>query len=297
MVPIGIHIGFPKAGSTFLREYFTANPNVDCLIGELIQYRETGALHFNLKENSSTKMRVISDEELSIWAGGRSVDQLESYNVSYDIRSHQQKVATQLQQLFPEAKILISVRSPHSLISSLYSQYLSQGGTSGMKGFLQESGELIFKLYDYSYIISMYQDLFGSGNVLVLPYELLRKDHAEFLRVIEKFFDLPSFEFRSDLVNRSIPRNVWSVLRLISFMMRFFVKLFPKRKQQELFDAYTERLYRAKESWLSEIGKNSSGNQIQDLKLIDEVVQKHYRYFEGLSSHSYVLPYIDRYSL
>ena len=297
MAPTRIHVGFPKAGSTFLQQYFSAHPSVAYSREELSHYRETGILDLKPTDDNSDKIRVISGEQLSIWAGGRSKDGLEPYSMDYDIRSHQHNVAIRLKELFPDSKILIVVRSPQSLVKSLYSQYLTTAGFTGLKRFLEESGELIFKLYDYSYIISMYQDLFGSGNVLVLPYELLRKDHAEFLRVIEKFFDLPSFEFRSDLVNRSIPRNVWSVLRLISFMMRFFVKLFPKRKQQELFDAYTERLYGAKESWLSEIGKNSSGNQIQDLKLIDEVVQKHYKYFEGLSSHSYVLPYINRYSL
>ena len=297
MTPVCIHIGFPKAGSTFLQQYFESHPGVDYSRADLDEYRETGVLNLPPDVGRVLKNRIISGEQLSIWAGGRSKDGIETYSMDYDIKAHQRYVAAQLKRSFGEAHILIILRSPHSLVLSLYSQYLSSAGSLGLKHFLRESGELIFRLYDYGYVISEYQNLFGSKNVLVLPYEMLKDNQDKFLAEVNNFFGIPQFELQSDLVNRSIPRTLWSIVRPISFIFRLFIKLFPLETQREWYDAYTERLYSAKENWLSKIPLSTTGSFNTERELVDECVQSHYEFFEGLNDQPFVLPYIDKYKL
>ena len=295
MTPVCIHIGFPKAGSTFLQQYFESHPDVDYSRADLNEYRETGVLNLPPDVDRMLKNRIISGEQLSVWAGGRSKDGIETYSMDYDIKAHQRYVATQLKHLFPEARILIVVRSPHSLLLSLYSQYLLSAGFIGLNRFLKESGDLIFRLYDYEYIIAMYQQFFGLENVLILPYEQLKDDHHGFLSAVNGFFGLSEIDFKSDLVNRSIPQDVWWLLRPISSLFRLSIRLFPLKKQREIYDAYTERLYRAKETWLPNFLAGKTGLRSFDYDLINDCVQKHYKYFEGLGSHANVLAYIDKY--
>ena len=51
-----------------------------------------------------------------------------------------------------------------------------------------------FAHYEYDRLIRRYVDLFNSDDVLVLPYELLRTDAADFLRRLDEFVDLPPAE-------------------------------------------------------------------------------------------------------
>lgn len=207
-----IHVGFPKAGSTFLQQYLKAHPNVAYSFDELNNYRNTGMFDLDLKGELDGNAHVISEEQLSIWAGGRSREGLELYNMGYEIGAHKYRVASEISERFSDARILIVVRSPYSLLGSIYSQYLTAAGSFGLKRILDDAGELIFKLYDYEFVITTYQKLFGSENVLVLPFELLMDDHQKFLKTVEQFLSCHGSSFSPRQLIGQFPKTCKSWL-------------------------------------------------------------------------------------
>lgn len=288
-----IHIGFPKAGSTFLHEYFLASEVALYSDDDLLSYRKSGILHVKSLEEDD-RVRVISDEQLVVWAGGTAKSGLEEYNIHYEIRKHQQRVAEDLKENLPDARVLIVVRSPVTLLVSLYSQYLSNAGYLGFKQFLNGSGEKIFKLFDYGFVIPLYQKLFGVGNVLVLPYELLASDSTQFLKLMESFAELPHLGFESKKVNKSIPVRAWPWVRLVSLVTRVFISPFSLKLRKKLFDRYLEKLYRAKENWHADKSLIKKLG-VKSLAAIENCILSRYSFYAELKDHEHVRPYIEKY--
>jgi hypothetical protein len=126
---------------------------------------------------------VISHERLSgsPYAGG------------HDSRA----VADRLAETFPDARILVAIREQKSMILSVYKQYLGFGGAASLEQFLKAPAGInrspVFRhnFFEYHRLIGYYRSLFGAGNVLALPYEILRSRPADFLGRITGFLDLP----------------------------------------------------------------------------------------------------------
>lgn len=199
-----IHIGYHKTASTWLqRELFTSKSQIfepfskkEIGISELGNHiieksiskyshsiidKELKTAIANIlqkKRHQTNKLFVLSDENLS------------GNPIRMDNRNKQ--IALLLKQLFSKAKILIVIREQKSIINSLYFQYLSRGGSVGIRQFLAGNNpKQIYKLnpshYNYDIVVSEYFDLFGRKNVLVLPYEMLKDKPECFIFHIEKF--------------------------------------------------------------------------------------------------------------
>lgn len=111
----------------------------------------------------------------------------------YDAHSN----AIRLHSVLPNAKVLITIREQIALSYSMYYEYLRQGGTASFKSFFGTGTEQLsmspilrpeFLMYDRA--VSFYHSLFGSDNVLVLPYEILRRDRREFFDRLSRFLSL-----------------------------------------------------------------------------------------------------------
>jgi hypothetical protein len=103
-------------------------------------------------------------------------------------------IADRLASVFPEARILIVIREQRSMIRSVYKQYLREGGASSLARYLAPPKQGIaripmfaFEFFEYDRLIQHYLKLYGAGSVLVLPYEMLKADQAEFTSRILKF--------------------------------------------------------------------------------------------------------------
>lgn len=261
---------------------------------DLKDYRNTGELNLDVFRSEVNKTRVISGEQLAIWSGGPAKNGVENYNVNYDVKGQQKKVASKLKELFPQAKILVVVRSPRSLLHSLYSQYLSSAGYVGFEKFLQNTAGLVFRMYDYGYIIPMYERLFGTENVLILPYELLRQDHHKFLGLVEDFFELSHVEFEHEAVNRSIPKGLRREVRFVSLLFRAIIRPLPLGLRRKVFYRFTEKLYHAKETWMAKY-EHDDVNNSHDEQLLKECLNKYYRPYPELQDHMHVHPFLDSY--
>lgn len=172
-----MHIGFPKAGSTFLQCWFAAHPELAFAPDRLGGYRSTWDLTLDVVSRDEDHRRGVTSCEGFAIPMPRTRDGPIRLPPAGD---EQWRVCDRLAGLFPAAEILIVTRGFRGAIVSSYSEYVRHGGTLDFAAF---ADGLPPRLWHYDAIIALYRARFG-GRVNVLPYELLRDDPAGFLRVL-----------------------------------------------------------------------------------------------------------------
>ncbi|MFO8033142.1 MAG: hypothetical protein R6U22_11420 [Desulfohalobiaceae bacterium] len=113
------------------------------------------------------------------------------------------EVAQRLAATFPNARIVIFIREQKSLLSSIYQQYIREGGTHKpyryfhpyvflpRRGFQPSKVALFsFEHFRYPYLIRLYQNLFGSENVFVFLYEDFRTNYNQFIKLFRSKLNL-----------------------------------------------------------------------------------------------------------
>lgn len=197
-----IHIGLHKTGTTWLQEnFFRGNPDYFIPVGgspkmfasnfiygrgdyrnsyAFDQYAIREKYEEFLKSESDLegKWLLISDEDLSgnVWSGGATA----------------RRIADDLHSVFPEAKILISIREQIEAISSSFLHFRLAGGCARLEDYLTPGNEFQIPLfnpefYNYWEVYSYYRNLYGAENVKLLPMELLKVDTEKYKESICRF--------------------------------------------------------------------------------------------------------------
>jgi len=192
-----IHIGYHKTGSSLLQKYLFKQQKTGFYSPwQPQEYIEkiiiSNPFTFDAKNTRSFFQPSISEaHKLGLvpaithemfsgnpWKGG--------YN--------SKTTADRLWKIFPEGRVLIVIREQTSMILSLYKHRVRNNLTVSIETYLESppegSGfEPLFRLeyLNYHWLISYYQDLFGTQNVLVLPYEMLRNEYSVFFKKISEF--------------------------------------------------------------------------------------------------------------
>ena len=101
-------------------------------------------------------------------------------------------IAKRLHDVFPDARIFIVIREQRSMIASSYLQYLKRGGTHDIDNYISCGYDGAIPKFTpeslcYDGLIKYYQDLFGTDNVLILPYEMLSTDSSNFVHSLYRF--------------------------------------------------------------------------------------------------------------
>lgn len=199
-VPLLIHIGYHKTGTTFLQTGLFRSPGfvrawpASTLREKLVNVSELSfdpegaradllaAAH---DDRPPGTVLVASDERLSGTPHAGGFDSA--------------LIARRLAQVFPEAKVLIGIREQADAVYSVYQQYVRDGGSASVWAYLHPRAPTQVpqpraEHWEYDRLIALYQDLFGRERVLVLPFEWLRADASEFLARICVFCDAPPVE-------------------------------------------------------------------------------------------------------
>lgn len=211
-----IHVGYPKAGSTYLQRWFEIHPQLAYAEGGIAGFRDVYAIaRAGAVPARDIRYRVTSSEALSAPrpdAGRILVD----YSLLQDVDAvtAQRRVCATLGELFPNAMILLVTRGFRSMIVSSYSQYLRSGGDADLDDLIEiarrgpgSAGyELLLDLarWNYDELIAAYSGTFGAENVIVMPYEVLRDDAPRFTRLLAERLGIEAVEGPRDRVNESL---------------------------------------------------------------------------------------------
>lgn len=181
-----IHIGFPKAGSTSLQDWFAAHPEMSSIPNTIAGAYEAHSFAQQIaNEPTPPAWRVTSSELFTYPAIEASPDT----PLGVPIQIRQERVCAALADLFPTSSILIVTRGLRASVFSAYSQYVRAGGTRSAEATFRDHAVDFADTWDYDRVVDLWSTAF-QGRVCVLPFELLREDPTAFIHAIEDFLEL-----------------------------------------------------------------------------------------------------------
>jgi len=195
-----IHVGYHKTATTWFQLYgYSTHPDINLLNqGELDSvFFDTFAQpdDFCFEENDYQKKFIdrvdnkiddkivngICEENLSghSWTG-RNAD----------------TVLRRIYSYYKDGKIILSIRNQESMLRSLYSNYVKNGGTLSFKKLLKDisfEGDLVEKKLEYHRLINSYYDAFGKENVFVYLFEEFQRAPDDVLSKLASFLGVSPF--------------------------------------------------------------------------------------------------------
>lgn len=267
-----LHIGYPKAGSTWLQRWFAAHPQMAYREGGIAGFDDVYAIAREGAAGGDEPLyRVTSTEGLSIPtkdSGDMIVDYRERRET--DIAGAQLRVCQMLAELFPNAVVLIVTRGYRAMILSSYSQFVRSGGFVGLDELLALTRGPEFARvapWDYDRLIPAYTAAFGEENVIVMPYELLRDDTATFVRVLSGRLGVEPVAAGMARINESLsPAEMYWYPRLARLVLAL--------RSQRLYRKYvrlsfTNRLRRP----IRVLEKLRPRNAVTDAIITDDIIE------------------------
>jgi hypothetical protein len=118
--------------------------------------------------------------------------------------------------------LLIIVREPYSWIKSVYVQAIKQGWSGSAQDFIENQSGLILHGLDMKYLYQSYARFFK--NIVIVPFELLKKDESGFWKVISDNFNLPEISVKIPPLNESLELEKVYILSKLNEVSRFIFK-------------------------------------------------------------------------
>jgi hypothetical protein len=289
-----LHIGYPKAGSTFLQGWFETHPQLAHHYGAIAGFRDTHAIAREGSTPGEVLYRVTSSEELSVPrpdAGRRVVDYEHPRELTF--AASQERVCSILSAIFPNATVLIVTRGFRSMILSSLSQYARSGGEVDLAAMMRAAREKPdprqLEAWHYDHLIGLYGRAFGEENVVVMPYELLRDDAGVFTRTLAARLGIDEHPPLRERVNESLsPVEMDWYPRLTRWMKRI-----PSRHllNRYILAALRNEL-RLPIAWLDRV---RPGTPFTSESIPDELVNAFRGRAESLRGHPLYAPYAAEY--
>lgn len=209
-----IHVGYAKAGSTFLQQWFETHPQLLYSPGGIAGFYDVYALaRSGALPDGDERYRVTSYEGLSAPRADAGDHMVDYRPDQQDPAIRQTRVCELLRALFPNAVVLIVTRGFRSMILSSYSQYVRSGGDMDLPTLVATVLEhrdprlnalLTVEHWNYDRLVGQYRAAFGADGVVVMPYELLRDDPVAFTRALEGRLGLDPGPVERERVNVSL---------------------------------------------------------------------------------------------
>jgi hypothetical protein len=238
-----LHIGYPKAASSFLQAWFTRHPQLQYVHRGVLGARSTLELAEVAREAPADLAYVVtSDEDLAFWKG--PVDPVGHRLVPYDVAAVQARTCAHLVATHPGATVLVVTRGFASLVRSAYSQYLLAGGVLTPEAFVDDHLGLMASYWDYDHLLGLYESAFGPEAVVVLPYEAIRDDPAGSVARLEDRLGLRHAPPDGARVKPALRDDELEGYRRLSSAAARAAGLLPDGAGQRLFTGYARRLSR-----------------------------------------------------
>src|SRR5262245_6505120 len=200
MKSITIHVGLPKTATTSLQEkVFAAHPDIRYL-GPKADYpvfdEVMAALSFaeSLNYEAARSAQIVKGLLSSLRSDEKPL--VSSYEALTAQGRDRLTKAERLKALFPDARIVITLRRPEDMVVSIYFQWLKGFGgkrreAPSLASWLEEdwrdSWKGNFLRLQYARVVDLYRSLFGVANVLILFFEDLVSERPKFARQLSSF--------------------------------------------------------------------------------------------------------------
>ena len=191
-----VHIGYHKTATTWFQEEVYPKaishrwiPRAlarDSLLKPYGCSFDAGKTRARLSDDADPRPPVICEENLSGYIHNGGLHGLMA-----------PEAARRIKATFPDALVVIVIRGQPEMIASTYVQYVRGGGTFGVRRYLfggrwslgalqhpYKAPRFDFGHFEYDRLVAYYDTLFGSENVLVLPYEELCRSPEAFLATL-----------------------------------------------------------------------------------------------------------------
>jgi hypothetical protein len=204
MAGVLIHIGYRKAASTFIKEWFSKHPQLYFSSKKITGFSKTTDIFKFIDSNNPIDFKYfVLSENFTLYRGPKPE------KTKKNIQEYQANSCNLLYSLFPNAKILIVTRAPESSILSEYNESIKNGGHCSFKELLSSpSAYTYFEcISDYNFTIKLFYNTFGIHNVIVLPYELLKDNPDSFIDHLAQSLKIEPFSAISSRLNSSLSPN------------------------------------------------------------------------------------------
>jgi hypothetical protein len=195
-----IHIGYHKTGTTWLQQELFNHydrgfyPLVTTDFKGAVPAKALGSYFVRMHplQFNADKLKSAFEAKVVTHSAGCPVISNERLSGNPHSGGYDSKyIADRIYQVFPQARILITIREQVSLILSCYYQYLKAGGACSLHDYVtcQDKRRPGFNPDNFKFncLIEYYQKLFGKDRVLVLPYEMFVEDPQRFVQSIVEY--------------------------------------------------------------------------------------------------------------
>lgn len=182
-----IHIGLPKAASTYLQHNLSkVEDTAICPYSALHELRLAAMGEYDPDQavdlfekrlrlcRGVTNFCMISDERLSSW---RHVDF--RFLAREQVRQYQLSCAQLLRRAVGNAKVLLLARNPRAWLRSLYAQYVKAGETRSFLAFCARNRDYLIQASKLDDLAEIYSAEFGSDNVSIFPIEAMDLNESD----------------------------------------------------------------------------------------------------------------------
>lgn len=277
-----IHIGVPKAGSTYLQKYLELRPEIYHNWMDLADY----PLHHIIDEEIVKKglndiIRVFSQESLSTPLV--ALDRIKLAPQTEKIKGARYDVALKLKSMFPDAEILLVLRNYKEIVPSIYSELLVMGLTLDKGQFLKKFGTFILELFDYEQIIQIYAEVFGKEKLTIIPYEMLKEDSDNFQRFLANYFRIDHQNVNINRENKGISDEIVPRVRYRNLIRAIILPLLPAKYRFTFSEYWRNKNIQLK---IKKWSVKSEGIDFSNVTGFEELVKK----FKVKNSH---VPFLE----
>ncbi len=218
-----IHIGYPKTATRWFQEVYFPNIKNAIAVNRNEVYNNIIAPEsFIYNPKKVTEKYKHFTNKIIISNHG-----FVGTNHNFGLRGYLTKEhANRLKQVFPDAVIVLFIRSQLEIIASAYIQYIKCGGNYGISKYifhkrfqkLNDIAMFSFSHFEYHYIIELYEELFGKRNVYVFLYEEYIANRKQFVKQFSEQleFDLDVNSLNFNEINTGYRKYVCKSAKLLN---------------------------------------------------------------------------------
>jgi hypothetical protein len=208
-----IHIGLPKTASTTLQNRLLGTNRNFIYVGrinngyaddETKELIERITFQDSLEYDAGATAKLLQSRRAKAAAADCPM-LVSAESLSVGGRADRRLIAERLNQLFAPAKILIVVRAQPAMLQSLYLHHLraSRERFVTFEEWLDQTyGGIRFTdvhrvELNYDRLVRAYEEIFGSDNVLVVPFEQIKDKDSACFRVLAGLLNTPFAEVQA----------------------------------------------------------------------------------------------------